>query len=136
MTENKVIKNRIEINGYEMRYARFGSGKQTVVIIPGLNLGSVVDSADAVALQYKIIADRFTVYLFDRKNISDSKYSVYDMASETVGMDIRALCFEKNDRLPKLRTAWFFILSGVFSAVFGAARGGSQDGCAGSRSAG
>ncbi len=83
MKDNKVFKHSIEINGYEMKYARFGAGEQAVVIIPGLNLGSVVDSADAVALQYKTVADRFTVYLFDRKNISDSNYSIYDMASDT-----------------------------------------------------
>lgn len=70
-------------NGIEMDYCSFGTGKRTFIIIPGLSLKSVMTSAGAVVHAYKMFAEDFTVYLFDRrKNVADS-YSVREMASDT-----------------------------------------------------
>ena len=66
-----------------MEYFRFGEGKETFVILPGLSVQSVMPYADAVAEQYRLLSKDYTVYLFDRrKNLPDS-YSVREMADDT-----------------------------------------------------
>ena len=66
-----------------MDHFRFGDGKKTLVIIPGLSVQSVMGSADAVAEEYAIFAKDFSVYLFDRRRDLPQKYTVYDMADDT-----------------------------------------------------
>jgi pimeloyl-ACP methyl ester carboxylesterase len=68
----------------EMDYFRFGSGSRTMVIIPGLSVRSVVLSAGAVAQEYRMMEDAFTVYVFDRRKQLPPVYSVREMAEDTV----------------------------------------------------
>jgi pimeloyl-ACP methyl ester carboxylesterase len=78
-----VIKDRVICGECEMEYIRFGSGKKTLVIIPGLSVQSVLTSADAIEKRYELFEEDYTVYLFDRRlNISKS-YTVSDMAEDT-----------------------------------------------------
>ncbi|MCQ2474295.1 MAG: alpha/beta hydrolase [Clostridia bacterium] len=68
--------------GFEMDYLKFGSGKRTMVILPGIALSSVLQTAPAIAEAYSGFADEFTVYLFEnRKNIRKG-YTVEDMAED------------------------------------------------------
>ena len=55
--------NKITADGVSMNYMKFGKGAKTMVIIPGLSIKSVIESADAVANQYRSMTDDFTVYL-------------------------------------------------------------------------
>ena len=73
----------IKTSAFEMDYFRFGNGKKTAVILPGLSVKSVMDSADAVVKQYAIWEEEFTTYLFDRRKDLPAQYSVYDMARDT-----------------------------------------------------
>ena len=68
---------------FEMRYFRFGSGSTPLVIIPGVSIRSVMDSAAAVKFAYKRFADDFDIYVFDRITYIPEGYSVYDMAEDT-----------------------------------------------------
>ena len=52
---------------FSMDYFRFGHGKETLVILPGLSVQSVMGFADAVAEAYQMFADDYTVYVFDRR---------------------------------------------------------------------
>ena len=51
----------------EMDFFRFGHGPKTFVILPGLSIKSVMESADTVASQYSAFNDEYTTYLFDRR---------------------------------------------------------------------
>ena len=68
--------------GYQQPF-RFGKGKETLVILPGLSVQSVMSFADDVVQAYSQLADDFTIYLFDRRNELPASYSVYDMANDT-----------------------------------------------------
>ena len=74
---------KVETDRFTMEFFRFGTGEETFVILPGLSVKSVMGSADAVAAQYALLADRFTVYVFDRRSDVPKSYSIYDMAEDT-----------------------------------------------------
>lgn len=68
--------------GFEMDYLKFGSGKRAMVILPGIALSSVLQTAPAIAEAYSQFAEEFTVYLFEnRKNIRKG-YTVENMAED------------------------------------------------------
>lgn len=68
---------------FSMRYFRFGRGKRHLVILPGLSVQSVMGSADAVVRAYDVMAEDFTVTVFDRREELPPEYSVRDMAEDT-----------------------------------------------------
>ncbi|MBR0085002.1 MAG: alpha/beta hydrolase, partial [Lachnospiraceae bacterium] len=74
---------RAETAGFSMRYFRFGTGLKTMVILPGLSVQSVMDQAQAVANEYDIMKDDFTVYVFDRREELPEEYTVHQMAEDT-----------------------------------------------------
>lgn len=55
-----------------------------MVILPGLSIKSVMLSAPAVAKEYEIMQEVFTVYVFDRRSDLPDCYTVADMARDTV----------------------------------------------------
>ena len=68
---------------FSMKYFRFGSGAQTLVILPGLSIQSVMGAADAVAAAYASLTESFTIYLFDRRSDMPPSYTVREMARDT-----------------------------------------------------
>ena len=68
---------------FSMDYFKFGCGDEVFVILPGLSVQSVMNSADAVAEAYGILTKRCTVYVFDRRKELPDTYSVFDMAADT-----------------------------------------------------
>ena len=74
-----------------MDYIKFGHGSNTLVILPGLSVQSVMLLADAVADAYDCMTNDFTIYLFDRrKNLILSVYKIL-LEAETD----REVCKEK-----------------------------------------
>lgn len=71
------------VNNIEMKYASFGNGSNAFVIIPGLSIKNVTDSAEAVAKAYNKLEKDYTVYLFDRRTNINTGYSIRDMADDT-----------------------------------------------------
>ena len=67
-----------------MDYFHFGRGKEPLVILPGLSIQSVIGAADAVADAYSLLADDFTLYLFDRRKDPPASYSIREMAADTI----------------------------------------------------
>ena len=80
----------VDTDKFSMDYCRFGSGKKTMVIIPGLSVQSVMPAADAIEAVYRKFEDDYTVYVFDRRREVPDPYSVKDMARDTVSA-IKAL---------------------------------------------
>lgn len=69
-------------NNIEMDYLKFGAGARPLVIIPGMSLKSVMSLASVVVDSYKVFADEFTVYLFDRKKNFGESYLMEKMAAD------------------------------------------------------
>ena len=67
-----------------MHYIRFGSGKKTLVILPGLGDGltTVKGTALPMALMYRIFARDYTVYMFSRRNDLHHGSTTRDMARD------------------------------------------------------
>ena len=68
----------------EMNYIRFGEGRKTMVILPGLSLKPIAPSAKAVIDAYQVFAKDYTVYLFDRRSDIAEDYSIEEMADDTI----------------------------------------------------
>ena len=68
----------------EMEYIRFGSGPQTLVMLPGLGDGlrSVKGTAVPFAFMYRKFARDFTVYAFSRRNVLAEGASTEDMSAD------------------------------------------------------
>lgn len=81
MKNHEIIE--VKTKDIEMNVIRFGSGRKNMVILPGISLRSVCDSAEAIAFQYKRFWEDYTVYVFDRKKNIRPGYSVREMAKDT-----------------------------------------------------
>lgn len=73
----------VKTKRFEMRYMRFGCGKDNLVILPGLSIKSVLNSAAAVESAYSLFKEMFTVWLFDRRENLPRTYKIKDMARDT-----------------------------------------------------
>ena len=74
----------VHIGGTEMHYAAFGTGAKALVLLPGLSdgLSTVQGKAALLARPYRLFFDRYTVYLFSRKERMPEGYSIRDMAAD------------------------------------------------------
>ena len=66
-----------------MDFFKFGRGRKTLVILPGLSVQSVMLSADAIEKAYCSLENDFTIYVFDRRKELPPVYSIDDMANDT-----------------------------------------------------
>ena len=83
------ITDKVITDSFIMKYLRFGDGKKSLVILPGLSVQSVMPFAPDIVRQYERLAKDFTVYLFDRRLVLPSSYNISHMAEDTV------IAFEK-----------------------------------------
>ncbi len=74
----------LPLDGTDMDYIRFGSGGETLVVVPGLGDGlkTVRGAALPFAVMYRAFAKRYTVYTFSRKNQLEEGCSTRDMARD------------------------------------------------------
>lgn len=69
---------------FQMRYCRFGnSSGLPVVIIPGLSVISIMEFAASVAAQYRSFAEKYDVYVINRRTDVPDVYTIEDMARDT-----------------------------------------------------
>lgn len=73
----------VKVNDIEMRYVSFGNGPKQMVIIPGLNVTSVLNVAGMVSNQYSNFHEDYTVYLIDRRENLPNPYGIEQMADDT-----------------------------------------------------
>lgn len=62
-----VIKGTVKVGDGELPYFTFGEGEKICVIIPGMSLKPVADSAEAVAERYRVFGNDYKIYVFDRR---------------------------------------------------------------------
>jgi len=74
----------LSMDGTTMDYIRFGTGREILIMLPGLGDGlrSMKGTALPMALMYRVFARDFTVYGFSRKNVLPEKYTTRDMAND------------------------------------------------------
>ena len=80
----------VEAAGNIMKCTVFGEGKKKMVIIPGLSVRDVCESAELIAGAYSDFHGDYTAYLFDRCADIPSGYTMNDM-SEAVAAGMKAL---------------------------------------------
>ncbi|MBR3973729.1 MAG: alpha/beta hydrolase [Oscillospiraceae bacterium] len=75
---------KVNIDGTDMDYVRFGTGENVLVMLPGLGDGlqTVKGTALPMALMYRQFAKDYTVYMFSRKNKLTSGETTRDMARD------------------------------------------------------
>ena len=78
------LTHKVYADDFQMEYLQFGHGKNTLVILPGLSVQSVIPLASMIVKRYEIFTEDFTVYVLDRRLTVPSVYSIYDMAEDTV----------------------------------------------------
>lgn len=91
------IKNgSVPVGGTEMSYASFGSGEKAVIFIPGLSdgLATVRGKAALLAMPYRLFFDKYTVYMFSRKDDMPDGYSIREMAADQAAV-MKTLGIEK-----------------------------------------
>ncbi len=75
--------DKVITDDIEMAYCRFGNGKRTLVILPGLSVQGVLSAAAAIEKHYEIFKKDFTVYLFERRSNLPPVYTIDNMAADT-----------------------------------------------------
>lgn len=73
----------VSTDAWSMNYFRFGRGTKTLIVLPGLSVQSVMQSAAAIAHDYQIFTADYTVYVFDRRCELPNSYPINDMATDT-----------------------------------------------------
>ena len=67
-----------------MDFLKFGSGDRNLIIIPALNVKSILTMADVIVQGNSIFSKNgFSVYVFDRREDASYPYSIEQMASDT-----------------------------------------------------
>lgn len=79
MTETRTLK----IKNGETEFIKFGKGKKTLVVLPGLSYDGFFPQAETIAQSYGIFTEDFTVYLIDRNLSPKTGYTVRDIADDT-----------------------------------------------------
>lgn len=74
----------VSLGNTEMSYVSFGHGERTLILLPGLSdgLAAVKGKALLLAKPYIPFFDRYTVYMFSRKNAMPEGCSIRDMSND------------------------------------------------------
>ena len=74
----------LNFNDKSMDYVTFGKGKKPLVIIPGVGDGlyTVKGMAMTFSITYRILAERYKIYVFSRINELRQEYTTRDMAAD------------------------------------------------------
>ena len=81
----------LQLGDDTMHYVRFGRGKKTLIMLPGLGDGltTVKGTALPMALMYRFFARDYTVYMFSRRNHLPQGHTTRDMARDLkAAMDV------------------------------------------------
>ena len=73
----------VNTSGFSMNYIMFGVGRKIMVIIPGLSVKRVTESYMTIERTYGIFAQKYTVYLFDRRENIEQGYNAAQAADDT-----------------------------------------------------
>lgn len=72
----------LQIDGARLDCVRFGTGGRALVMLPGLTLRGVRESAYPLAWMYRSFSKYYTVYVLDKRAAIPSGYTIRDMARD------------------------------------------------------
>lgn len=74
----------VPIDSTEMSYVSFGHGEKNLIVLPGLSDGlmTVRGKARLLATPYSRFLEKYTVYMFSRKDSMPEGYTIRDMAED------------------------------------------------------
>lgn len=91
------VKSYVNKDGVKTDYAVFGKGKKNFVMVPGLSIKPVTESAAEIEKAYEIFSESYTVYLFDRPKPLGTGATVCDIAESLyealIGLNIESAYF-------------------------------------------
>ena len=96
----------LSIGNTAMEYIRFGSGKQTLIMLPGLGDGlrTMRGTALPMAAMYRCFTKDYTVYAFSRRNTIPEGFTTRDMAEDVCfAMEINSC------NNPDFTISWVFV---------------------------
>lgn len=72
------------VGSTKMSYVSFGWGDSILILLPGLSDGltTVKGKALLLAKPFKLFFEKYTVYMFSRKNNMPEQYSIREMAAD------------------------------------------------------
>ena len=75
---------QVPVGNTKMSYVSFGQGEKVLTVLPGLSDGltTVEGKALLLAMPYRRFLDRYTVYMFSRKDEMPEQYSIREMAED------------------------------------------------------
>lgn len=74
----------VKTDEMEMNYFSFGNPeKEKIVVLPGLSIKSVMESAEAIQAAYVKLSSDFCIYVLDRRSNIEEGYTVYNMAEDS-----------------------------------------------------
>ncbi len=75
---------QVPVGDTKMSYVSFGQGEKVLAVLPGLSDGltTVDGKALLLAMPYRHFLDRYTVYMFSRKDEMPEQYSIREMAED------------------------------------------------------
>lgn len=83
--ESSSLVRTLKTSQGDMRYIRFGNPEgDPFVILPGVSLRSVMNSAEAIKDAYDLFAEDYDVYVFDRLSVFPEGYDVNAMAASAL----------------------------------------------------
>lgn len=59
--------HKLEIQNMQIDYISFGKGTKSLIMIQGLNTNGIEGAGMSLAYMYRIFAEEYKVYLFDRR---------------------------------------------------------------------
>lgn len=93
---NNAKNRKVTVGDTDMYYVSFGHGEKNIIFLPGLSDGfaTVKGMAALLAPPYKMFFEKYTVYMFSRKNDMPDGYSIRDMAADQA-LAMKTLGIEK-----------------------------------------
>lgn len=72
----------ITLSRGKTHYLRFGTGDKVMVMIPGLRLSPIEGTAKGLAWAYRLFAEKYTVYEFDRNEPVNEGCTIHSLAED------------------------------------------------------
>ena len=77
-----LVEGKVKIKSGNQDYIAFGRGKKNLIISMGLSIKELKGSGPALLLKYKIFADEYRVYFFDRRRMVYDGITNWDLAED------------------------------------------------------
>lgn len=82
LLENNILEIQIQIENTYMNVIKFGTGSRNLVVIAGVSLCGLEGLGEQLEKSLGIFANDFTVYVFDRRKVLPTGYTMNEMSED------------------------------------------------------